>query len=87
MRCRELDADAEFHVLHLVAGVGVGVVGGAMVEFVALAQLTADEQAERDGTKSGGDPGHGLQQGTDGWAGGGFIGLMVEQVHGLHAKQ
>ena len=39
-----LDAEAEVDVL-FVAGVGVGVVGGAVVELVALAQFAADEEA------------------------------------------
>ncbi len=57
-----LDAEAEVDVL-LVAGVGVGVVGGAVVEPVALAEFAADEEAESYGAEAGGDPAYGLEEG------------------------
>ena len=57
-----LDSEAEVDVL-LVAGVGVGVVGGAVVELVALAEFAADEEAESYGAEAGGDPAYGLDEG------------------------
>jgi hypothetical protein len=56
-----LDAQAEVYVL-LVAGVSVEVVGGAAVELVALAEFAADEEAERNGSETGGDPSYGLDE-------------------------
>jgi hypothetical protein len=56
-----LDAEAEVYVL-LVAGVGVGVVGGTAVELVALAQFASDEEAESYGAEAGGDPAYGLEE-------------------------
>ena len=47
-----LDSEAEVYVL-LVACVGVGVVGGAVVELVALAEFAADEEAQSDGPQAG----------------------------------
>lgn len=57
-----LDAEAEVYVL-LVAGVGVGVVGGAVVELVTLAEFATDEEAECDRAETGGDPAYGLEKG------------------------
>jgi hypothetical protein len=48
-----LDAYAEFDILGLVARVGVEVVGGAVVELVALAELAADDYAESKRGDSG----------------------------------
>jgi hypothetical protein len=55
------DAEADFDVL-LVAGVGVEVVGGAAIEFVALTHLAADEEAQSYGSEAGGDPADGLDE-------------------------
>jgi hypothetical protein len=48
-----LDAYAELDILSLVAGVGVEVVGSAVVELVALAELAADDYAESKRGDSG----------------------------------
>ena len=45
-RKRELDAYAEFDILHFVAGVGIDVIGCAAMEFVALAQLAAYDDTD-----------------------------------------
>src|SRR5579863_7789474 len=58
-----LDAYAELHVLHFVAGVGVEVVWGAPVELVALAKFAANHQADRDSSEAGGKPANGAQDG------------------------
>jgi hypothetical protein len=55
------DAHAELYILGLVAGVGVEVVGCAAVELVALAELAADDDAERERGGTGGDPADGTQ--------------------------
>ena len=57
-----LDSEAEVYVL-LVAGVGVGVVGGAVVKPIALAEFAADEEAKSHGAEPGGDPAYGLDEG------------------------
>ena len=57
-----LDSEAEVDVL-LVAGVGVGVVGGAVVEPISLAEFAANEEAQSHGAQAGGDPAHGLDEG------------------------
>ena len=57
-----LDAEAEVYVL-LVAGVGVEIVGGAVVEAVALAEFASDEEAESYGAEASGDPTNGLDEG------------------------
>ncbi len=56
-----LDSEAEVYVL-LVARVRVGVVGGAVVELVALAELAADEEAQSYRAQTGGDPADGLDE-------------------------
>ena len=48
-----LDAEAEVYVL-LVAGVGVEVIGVRRLNLSPLAELAADEEAERDGSEAGG---------------------------------
>ena len=53
--CGSLDADAELGGL-LVAGVRVEIVGRAMVELVAKANLAANPDADRGGSHSDGEP-------------------------------
>src|SRR5271163_3470019 len=57
-----LNAETEVYVL-FVAGVGVEVVGGAVVEAIALAEFASDEEAESYSAEAGGDPADGLDEG------------------------
>jgi hypothetical protein len=43
--------------------VGVGVVGGAAIELVALAQFASDEETDGYGAETGGDPADGFDEG------------------------
>ena len=57
-----LRAEAEVYVL-FIAGVGVGVVGRAAIELVALTDFAADEETQCDGAEACGDPADGLDEG------------------------
>ena len=59
-----LDADAELYVVVVVTGVGVEVVGGAALEFVAAAEFAAGDEAEAEGAGTGGDPAQGDEEGV-----------------------
>ena len=59
-----LDADAEFDVVVVVAGVGVEVVGSAALELVAATEFTAGDEAEAECAGAGGDPAEGDEEGV-----------------------
>jgi hypothetical protein len=58
----ELDTEAEVYAL-FIAGMGVKVVGGAVVEFVPEAKFAANEEAQSNGAEAGGDPAEGFKEG------------------------
>jgi hypothetical protein len=68
-----LDAHAVFDVWHGVAGVGVEIVWGAALEFVALAKFVADDEAEGDGAEADADPTDGAEGGAAAGVGSGGV--------------
>lgn len=57
-----LRAEAEVYVL-FIAGVGVGIVGRAAIELVALTDFATDKETQCDGAEACGDPADGLDEG------------------------
>jgi hypothetical protein len=58
---RELNTDAEVYAL-FIAGMGVKVVGGAVVELIAKAKFAAYEEAQSHGAETGRDPPDGFKK-------------------------